>query len=290
MLLILIAWLLLIAAVAAPAAPGIPLEQRYRRLTGIALRPRRRRLLARVPVRPLLPLLPPRYRDGLRSLLLQAHLTETWTLIDLVALKLLSCAAFLLFGAVFWLKTGLPVFGYAIPLQIAAGWVLPDFWIKRRIVGRQVAVERQLPQMLSGLAICLQAGLSLRSAVAELAAVLEGSVLGEELLSAAVYLSRGATPEEALTVMMDRCGSEDLSRALGAVIQQAAKSPAAAGAAATEEARMAWLRRRRAAESVAQSASIKLFLPQLVFGLPALLLIVMGPAIVALIEVFRSFR
>lgn len=289
-LLILLAWVLLVAALAVPAAPGVPLEQRYRRLAGVTLRATRRRSLGWVPVRPLLPLLPRGYRDGLRSLLLQAHLTESWTLIDLVALKFVCSAAFLLAGTAFWLKTAMPVFAYVIPLQAAAGWILPEFWIKRRIVERRAAVTRELPQMLSGLAICLHTGLSLRSAVAELSLVLEGSVLGDELRAAAVHLNRGATPDEALSLMIDRCGSEELTRALGAVLQQAPKSPMAAGVAAATEARLAWQRRRRRAESLAQSASIRLFLPQLLLGLPALLLIIMGPALLAFVEAFRSFR
>jgi tight adherence protein C len=290
-LLLLLAWLLLVAALAVPAAPGIPLELRYRRLAGLAVRSGPRwRLLAWMPARQALSLLPRRYRESLRSLLLQAHLADRCSLIDLVALKLLCSALFALLTTMLWLKSGLALFAYFLPVQAAAGWSLPEIWIRRRIGDRRAAVTREIPPMLSGLAICLQTGISLRHAVAHLSTFLEGSVLGGELKLAALYMDLGATPEEALSALAERCGSEELTRALSAVVQQAAKNPAAAGAAAITESRMAWQRRRRRAEGIAQSASLKLFLPQLLLGLPALMLIVMGPAVMSFLDAFRSFR
>lgn len=263
--LILLAGLLLLVALALPAGRGIPLGQRYRRLAGMTHRPTSRwRILALLP--------------------------ERWSVPDLVLMKLGCSLLFLLLTTILWWRSGMAFFAYTLPLQAVAGWALPDFRIRRRMAARRAAVTRELPQMMSGLAICLQTGLSLRYAVAHLSTVLEGSVLGEELRGAAVHLNLGATPQEALAIMTERCGHEELTRALSAVVQQVGKSPSAAGAAAAAESRMAWQRRRRRAEAVAQSASLKLFLPQLLLGLPALFLIILGPALLSFLETFRPFR
>jgi tight adherence protein C len=268
----------------------VPLTVRYRRQAGgaaAARAPGPRRLLAGVPVERFLALLPRRYTAVLQLDLHRAQLAGNWSLTDFVAVKLAIGLGLVLLMALYWWKTGSPFFAFAMLLQALAGWTLPDFFVKRRAVARAAAAERELATMLANLAICLQTGLSLRSALLQLAVMNPGGVLGYELRVAAGHLSSGATPREALTALMERCHSPMLVQALSNVLQHADASPRAAGAAAAAESRAAWQRMKQRAERIAHTTSLKLFFPQLLLGLPALLLVVMGPAA---LNLWRSFR
>jgi tight adherence protein C len=289
--LLILAGALLATAVVLPAGPGLPLAVRYRRQAGGPAPPQSaRRRLPLVPARWLLPLLPARYRRGLEATLLRAQMLESWPLPDFLALKL-TLALFFALQVTLTMAPKLqsPVILLPMLLEAAGGWILPDFWAKRRAASRLAAAERELPQMLSSLAICLQTGLSLRSTLLHLAVIHPTGVLGTELRVAAAHVGAGATPSEALTALIERCRTPDLARALGSVLQQAARSPKAAGAAAAAESRQAWERRRRRSEAVAHTASLKLFFPQLLFGLPSVMLILLGPALLRLLEAIRGF-
>jgi tight adherence protein C len=189
----------------------------------------------------------------------------------------------------YWWQTKHSFFLFAMLLQSAAGWSLPDFYVKRRAAGRLAAAERELPAFLSNLSICLQTGLSLRSALLQLAALRPGGTLGRELELVSAHLAAGATPGEALSALIERCRTPELSQALRTIAHHAERSPSAAAAAAAAEARAAWQRKRRRAERIAQTASLKLFFPQLLLGLPALFLVLLGPAALKLWDMIHSF-
>lgn len=290
MTMLLLAGGLLAAALLVPGSPGIPLRVRYRRLGGTAAPTApRRRLLAWVPAQYLLPLLPEGYRRSLRLHLLRADLAGAWPLPEFVAVKVIACAALALLMVLYWAKTGSLFFALAIPIECVSGWMLPDFWVKRRAADRLQAVQRELPHLLGQLAVCLHTGLSLRSALVELADLHQAGRLGHELRIVAAQLRNGANPGEALAAMTERCGAPELTQALGSVLQHVAKGSRAAGAAAAAAANLAWQRRRRRAEAIAHTASLKLFLPQLLLGFPALFLILLGPVFLRLWAIINSF-
>lgn len=282
---VLLAAALLAMVLLLPATPGTPLTRRYRPGTA---RLTRMGFLARLPADQALRLLPRRYRDDLSAHLLRAALPSRFTLLDLVLLK--GALALLMAGfmPLYWTKTGNPFFLLLTPLSMAAGWTLPDFAVKRRSAERVEAARRELPQVLSTLAVCLQTGLSLRSSLTQLPDLLPEGVLRRELRSAAAQLASGATPQEAVASMVERVRSPELVQAFGTVLQHAERSTLAAGAAAAAEARAAWQRKRRRAEALAHTAALKLFFPQLILGLPAIFLVLLGPAALKFLEWFRS--
>jgi|GEM_PF-6120724 len=292
MYVILVAWVLLALALMLPPTPGLPLTVRYRRMQGAPPHKAapRRKLLAYLPVGPLVGVLPRGYRNMLQTQLLKAHMLDHWTLAEFVAVKclvgmMLSAATLLI-----WFTSGATFLLAGAVMELIAGWSLPDFVLKRRSAARLDAVGRELPTMLSSLAICLQTGLSLRSALQYLADVHQEGVLRQELLIVAAHLQAGANPREALTAMMERCGTPQLNKAINTLLQHAEVSPSSAGAAAAEESRLAWQEKKRRAEIMAHSASLKLFLPQMLLGLPALLLVLMGPAVIGLWDTIRSMQ
>lgn len=235
-----------------------------------------------------IPVLSRRYLERLAGLLLRSQTLDRWPLHRFVAAKLLLSLGSGLLVVLIWHKTRQPALLALLPLPLAAGWMLPDFAAKRRAAARQARIRRELPEILSGLAICLQTGLSLRSAIIELAQAYGAGPLGQELLGASSHMAAGASPPEALAALTERVGLPELTQAVGAIVEQAAQSAASAGAAAAQEAALAWERRRRQAEAIAQTASLQLFLPQLLFGFPALMLVLMGPVLLSFLSLLRA--
>src|SRR6185437_14979789 len=58
---------------------------------------------------------------------------------------------------------------FAIAASLGIGFLLPDFWLGRRIKSRQKKVRRALPDTLDFLVICIEAGLSIDQATARTA-------------------------------------------------------------------------------------------------------------------------
>lgn len=278
-----------LVALALPTTAQIPLSVRYRRLSD-PHRPAAGRVIHWFPVHLVLPLLPRRSIDSLRMLLLHADMSEKWSVSNMVTVKLLFAISFGLLMLLYWHKSGHLLFLLAIPVQAVAGWSLPDYCLKRRITARLQAINRELPHVLTGLAICLQTGSSVRSALLELATMHQSGALGRELQRMAAHLRSGAAPLEAVTAMTDRCGAPELHPALGRILNQAERGGHAAGSVAAEEAGKAWRRLKHRAETLAHTASFKLFLPQLLLAFPALLLILLSPVFLRLVDLARSFR
>lgn len=289
MALLLAGALLLLLCVLLPGTAGVSLTQRFRRLTGAPgeVTVVRRTLPAWLPGRRLLPLLPARYRQAMARRLMEARLDGRWTAEDLLAVKVSAMLLLAAVSTLLWYKTGSAGYAAYGAVECFAGWYLPDFWVKRRVSARQAQVARELPHVLSSLAICLGSGLSLRSALLELARLHPEGALGQDLQVAADQVLAGASPGEALAALAQRSGSRELAQAIAVLQQHAERGSSDAARRMAEEAQGAWLRRKHRAEAIAQTASLRLFLPQLLLNLPALVLVLLGPAVLGLLAYTR---
>ena len=84
-----------------------------------------------------------------------------------------------------------PFFVYAIAL--GGGYLVPDFWVGRQIMKRQMNIRIGLPELLDLMVVCIEAGLSLDQALAR---------AGEELGASQPELS----DEVGLTLLEQRAG------------------------------------------------------------------------------------
>ena len=269
-----------------PARDGPSLAQRLARSQAAAVSPARG-LVRLLPGRSLARFLPATYQEALAGRLLQARLHERLSVADLVALKLwagiIPAAWFVLVG----LASGQPAaLAYAAVLGLG-GLALPDIWLKRQISGRRLRLQRELPHVLSTFSLCLGAGLSLASSLEELCRIHRTGVLAEEVRIAAEQVRAGTPAAGALQALAARLEVPELRQVVGVLVQHLERGSETVAAVMAAEAEQAWLRRRRRAEALAQTAGLKLFLPQLVFNLPALLLILLGPGALMLWQFLR---
>ena len=182
-----------------------------------------------------------------------------------------------LFGGVALVLPVPAVLEVAIPLVgLAGGFVAPDVVLGRRADERQADIRRNLPEALDLMAISVQAGVGLEQAVAVVTERLPGS-LGEELTRFLNEVQLGFSRREALQNLRERNDCPELSTFVLSMLQADALGIAIGDVLKTQATEIRAKRRQRARERAAK-APVRLLFP-LVFGiLPALFIVILGPA------------
>lgn len=171
-------------------------------------------------------------------------------------------------------------FATAIASLIGPSFVLDHF--KRK---RQKCISRSIPDALDVLSICLEAGMSLPSALLKVSQELSNAhpELAMELAIVNRETLLGRSVGEAMRAFADRFDIEEL-RSLSSVITQAEKYGSSLLEAMEVFASTMRQKRMNAAESHAQQAVAKILIPTAFCILPALFLVTLGPAVILIIR------
>jgi tight adherence protein C len=171
-------------------------------------------------------------------------------------------------------------------MAVIWGRKLPNIWLRRQIKKRQKAIDRALPYALDLMVACLEGGLSLDATLAKVAEQSTGP-LSEEIRRTLQEMTLGRPGAEALRDLGDRTGAPDLKRLTENVVQAERMGISITDAMRTLAAESR-VKRRQRAEEMARKAPIKM-VPVLIFCiLPALMAIVMTPAVVIMMRVFSD--
>lgn len=164
---------------------------------------------------------------------------------------------------------------------IALSYFLPDIWIKQVMDKRRIKIAKDVPDSIDNLAIAVEAGLAFDGAMARVAKSI-GGPLGEEFGRTLNELQVGMSREEALANMCTRTKCAELQTFSSAVIQSEKYGISLATTLATmaEETRT---KRYQMAEERAMKIPVKIVIPVLMCLLPALMIVVMGPAIIKVV-------
>jgi tight adherence protein C len=172
-----------------------------------------------------------------------------------------------------------------IPGTALIAWVLPIAVLERLSRARQDRIRHGLPDALDLLVVCVEAGISLDAAILRVARELSFSYpdLSSELLVVNRKTNAGITREEAIRGLFSRTGVDDL-RSLSTSLIQTEKW----GTSITKVLRVAaaTLRRKRRqhAEKRVALAPVKMTFPLVTMILPALFIIILGPAVLQVIS------
>jgi tight adherence protein C len=177
-------------------------------------------------------------------------------------------------------------------LSAFVAWIgskIPESVLNFRIRKRQAGITSGLPDALDLLVITMEAGLGLNAALVRVSEDLglRCRALAEEFGRVNQDLRTGLSREDALRRLSERNQVEDLRIFVGALILA---DQLGTSIADTLRAQADSLRTRiyQRAEERAAKAGIKMLFPLVMFILPALFIILMGPAIISLIQTFRS--
>ena len=175
--------------------------------------------------------------------------------------------------------------GVLVPGAAIIAWILPIAVLERLARVRQDRVRHGLPDALDLLVVCVEAGISLDAAILRVARELSFSYpdLSRELLVVNRKTNAGVTREEAIRGLWSRTGVEDL-RALSTSLIQTEKW----GTSITKVLRVAAMtlrrKRRQHAEKRVAIAPVKMTFPLVTLILPALFIIILGPAMLEVIS------
>ena len=180
------------------------------------------------------------------------------------------------------------------PLMFALGGVglgifIPSYILGRRARIRQNNISKQLSDVLDLLVVCVEAGLGLFEAIRIVGTECErhGQEIGTELSLVTTDISSGGTLGQALRGLADRTAVEDI-KPLAATLIQSEQLGAQIAPALKASSDALRTRRRLRAEESAQKASIKILFPLVIFVLPAMIAVIVGPAMIQVIKTLSS--
>jgi tight adherence protein C len=161
------------------------------------------------------------------------------------------------------------------------GFYVPDLFVNNMIARRQQSIMGAFPDALDLMLICVESGMSIESAFTRVAGEIgtQSAELAEELALTTAELSYLPDRRQAFDNLAKRCGHVGV-KAVATALNQAEKYGTPLGQAlrvtATENREM----RMQEAERKAASLPAKLTVPMIIFFLPCLFIVIMGPAII----------
>jgi tight adherence protein C len=167
----------------------------------------------------------------------------------------------------------------------AFGWLLPASVLSRRIRLRQKELQKALADTLDMLVVCVEAGLGLNQALTRVSDEVEtiSEAMSEELAIVNLEIRAGTPREEALRNLGERTGLKDIKGLVAMLIQtdRFGTSIAQALRVHSDDLRM---KRRQRAEEAAAKTTIKLVIPLALFVFPAMFVVILGPAVLHIME------
>ena len=165
-----------------------------------------------------------------------------------------------------------------------AGFVLPGLVVSSRGRRRREEIRSQLPDALDLLAVSVEAGLAFDGAVAKLSEHMEGA-LADELSHTLGEMRIGESRQDALKKLAERAATPEVASFTRSIIQ-ADQLGISLGRILRVQAADTRLKRQAAAEERAIKAPIKMLFPTVLFIFPAMFLVILGPALLSLLELF----
>jgi tight adherence protein C len=166
-----------------------------------------------------------------------------------------------------------------------AGFYLPDIFIANITSRRQTSIMRAFPDALDLMLICVESGMSIETAFSRVGAEIgqQSAELAEELALTTAELSYLADRRQAFENLAKRCGHSGV-KAVATALNQAEKYGTPLGQALRVAAQENRETRMMEAEKKAASLPAKLTVPMIVFFLPCLFVVIMGPAMMKIMH------
>jgi tight adherence protein C len=200
--------------------------------------------------------------------------------IDFLGLKLVVAGLVgVIVFAVFGLLMGTFAFGVLGGFALGGlGFLLPEFWLSRRIRGRQKQILLATPDTLDLLTISVRAGLSFDGALAKVVEKVHGP-LSDEFKRALAEIRVGKTRRDALRDVIGRTDVPALSNFIGAIIQAEQLGVPIAKVLQVQSEQLR-IERRQRAEELAAKAPIKMLFPLVGCIFPSMFIVILGPAVI----------
>jgi len=197
-------------------------------------------------------------------------------------------------GLAILLLLGFAVTGYLshnpllyVVLAVLLGAMLPDFWMNLRIRKRKENIQLAIPDALDLTVVCVEAGLGLDQSLMRIGAEIRPihRDLSDELRLLNLEVNAGKTRAQSLRNLANRTEVDDL-KALVAVLIQTDKFGTSVAQSLRVFSDSLRVKRRQRAEERSAKTTIKMIPPLVFFIMPSIFVVVLGPAIITIMQNF----
>jgi tight adherence protein C len=183
----------------------------------------------------------------------------------------------------------LPILSIALVLvTAAAGYYLPEMALHFIAKKRIERMRDSLSDMMDLIVVCTEAGMSVDAAIARISRemVRTDPDLAQEFYLSSLEMRAGATRIDALRNLALRTRLEEMNDFVS-VLLQADKFGSSLAEALRVHADMMRTRRSQRAEELAAKIPVKVALPLVLFILPTIFLVILGPAVIQIMQAFH---
>lgn len=205
--------------------------------------------------------------------------TEQFVLIQMLCMTMLPLLTMLLFmGAGFAKALMMGV------IMFLVGMILPEYFLRAGMRERAIQIQEALPDLLDLLTVSVEAGLGFDAAVSKVVEKIQGP-LSMEFKRLLHDVRMGKPRLEAFRDLSRRSICEDLNIFCTAIVQ-ADQLGVSIGKILRIQSEQMRIKRRQRAEEAAMKAPIKIIFPMVLLIFPALFIVLMGPAVIRLMDFF----
>ncbi len=228
--------------------------------------------------------------EGTQEKLSQAGLRGPTPLMVFNFFRFVMPFALFAFGLLYFFVIG--TFHWSAMMKLAAavaaaliGYYLPDVFISNAISRRQQSIMGAFPDALDLLLICVESGMSVESGFQKVASEIgqASAELAEEFALTTAELSYLPDRRQAFENLAKRCGHAGV-KAVATALNQAERYGTPLGQALRICAQENRDMRMMEAERKAAALPAKLTVPMILFFLPVLFVVIMGPAVMRMMH------
>lgn len=170
---------------------------------------------------------------------------------------------------------------------LVLGLVFMRYMMVSKTRVRKQAIQKQLPEVLDLLSVSVEAGLGFDAALQRISDRAAGPLISE-LNATYREITLGRPRTEALRNFEQRCGLEEIKSFVAAIIQAEQLGISLKNVLKSQAQQMRLLKRQKVEEK-AMKAPVKIMIPLVFFVFPVLLIILMGPAVISIINMKGVF-
>ena len=226
-------------------------------------------------------------RNALRTGLVRAGYRRNDAVLVFLGCKVLGAALLPILWAGY-------TYAYRRPLDHLFGWMLlwgvvgfyvPTIFVALKQQSRRDQIVSSLPDSLDLMVICVEAGLGMTAALQRVSSEmrLAAPALSDEFALVHQQMQTGVSRTESLRNLAQRTGVDHIY-ALVAMLIQTDRLGTSVAQALRAHAESMRTKRRQRAEQMARKAAVKLAFPLVFLILPALLIIILGPAAIEIVK------
>ncbi len=207
-----------------------------------------------------------------------------WLFIQAILAIIFPCGIFLLFK---WINAPVKSTIMVAGLGIIIGILYPNLVLNAKIRCRQKEILKSLPDVMDLLTVSVEAGLNFDAALAKVVEKMPGT-LSKEFDTVLQEIKVGSSKKEALYHMAERLNVQDLRSFIGAVVQ-ADQLGVSLGRVLRIQAEQIRMNRKQRIQEQAMKAPIKMLVPMVVFIFPVIFIVLLGPAVINMMDMFVNW-